>query len=84
LNLQGEQWMCASFAFAELEGFLRAFVVHHGVKPWEGVYAHEHEFERYRLAEVARQDAEDEYCRREEEAIRAAAARSSAGPGQSD
>ncbi len=84
LKLQGEQWMRASFAFAELEGFLHAFVKHYGVVPWEGTYAFDHEFEQYRLAELARRDAEDADCRREEEAMRAAAAgRSSAGRDQS-
>lgn len=84
LKLQGEQWTRASFAFAELEGFLRAFIEHYGVKPWAGTYAFDHEFERYRLAEVARLDAEDAYCRLEDEAMRAAkAAGSSAGPNHS-
>lgn len=44
----------ASLAFAELEGLLRAFVEHYGMEPWKGVYAFDHEFERYRLVELAR------------------------------
>tara|TARA_B100001105_G_scaffold72359_1_gene56863 strand:+ start:5420 stop:5920 length:501 start_codon:yes stop_codon:yes gene_type:complete len=59
LKLQGDQWMRASFAFAELEGFLHAFVTHYRVKPWEGTFAYDKDYERYRLAELARREAED-------------------------
>jgi hypothetical protein len=47
-KLEGEAWSQGAMMFASLEGMICGFLQRQGVEEWEGMYAYDFEFERYR------------------------------------
>ncbi len=59
LHLQGREWVVASRPFARFEALLGELVAHYGGDVWPVAYVDHAEFEKYRLAVVARRKDEE-------------------------